>query len=588
MPNFTHKRKSVSRLMAPVALAVVLAGCSTPNLYNQQAPLTDITAAAAQSSAAYLSKAQASEGAERINWEILALKAMIEEGKWQQADQQIAKLSQQSMSPLQIAEWQLARAAVRYHQGQYQEALNSLNFQPSWQLTKSQYRRYHTFRAELLDQLNHQFQAARERSKLDFYLSNDQKAANWNNLWHDLSGYSNTQLSNAKIGSDESVLKGWVELAMLKNSAARQPGKLKEAVEQWLNQHPYHPANQYLPTELEAVMNLKAIKLDNVALLLPLSGRFAAQGKTVRDGFVNAMMDDASRGPDTELNIYDTEAEPMASIMAKLQQNGTQFVVGPLRKDKILEFQRDNTTHINTLALNLPPEINSNHPNACYFALSPEQDAEQAAERIFNEGHRNPVVLVPGNSYGQRVSAAFNQEWSSLNNQPAQVVTFGARDEIPQQIRQAFGRAPGSRTDAIYVIASKTELMTIKPFIEASLPASGNPPQIYVSSRSNSDNKSNSPEIRGLEVGDIPLLINPPADYMERFNQLWPNEGNTSIRLHAFGMDAYLLSKELPQMRAMGDYTTQGATGKLSADSQCVINRQIDWGKFTADGIQPE
>ena len=63
MPNFTHKRKSVSRLMAPVALAVVLAGCSTPNLYNQQAPLTDITAAAAQSSAAYLSKAQASEGA---------------------------------------------------------------------------------------------------------------------------------------------------------------------------------------------------------------------------------------------------------------------------------------------------------------------------------------------------------------------------------------------------------------------------------------------------------------------------------------------------------------------------------------------
>ncbi len=53
-------------------------------------------------------------------------------------------------------------------------------------------------------------------------------------------------------------------------------------------------------------------------------------------------------------------------------------------------------------------------------------------------------------------------------------------------------------------------------------------------------------------------------------------------------MDAYLLSKELPQMRAIGDYTTQGATGKLSADSQCVINRQIDWGKFTADGIQPE
>ncbi|PSV45474.1 YraN family protein [Photobacterium sp. GB-36] len=588
MPNFTHKRKSVSRLMAPVALAVILAGCSTPNLYNQQAPLTDITAAAAQSSAAYLSKAQASKGAERINWEILALKAMIEEGKWQQADQQVTKLSQQSMSPLQIAEWQLARAAIRYHQGQYQEALNSLNFQPSWQLTKSQYQRYYTFRAELLDQLNHKFQAARERSKLDFYLNRDQKAANWNNLWNDLSDYSNAQLSNAKIGSDEGVLKGWVELAMLKNSASRQPGKLKSAVEQWLSQHPYHPANQYLPKELEAVMNLKAIKLDRVALLLPLSGRFAAQGKNVRDGFIDAMMDDANRSADTNLNIYDTEAEPMASIVAKLQQNGTQFVVGPLRKNKISEFQQDNTTHINTLALNMPPEITSNHPNACYFALSPEQSAEQAAEHIFNEGHRDPVVLVPSNSYGQRVSSAFNQEWTSLNSQPAQVATFGASDEIPQQIRQVFGRAPGSKTDAIYIVASKNELMTIKPFIEASLPPSGNPPQIYVSSRSNPDRKGYSPEIQGVEIGDIPLLINPPASYMERFNQLWPNEGNTSVRLHAFGMDAYLLSNELPQLRAMSDYTTQGVTGKLSSDSQCVIHRHIDWGKFTADGIQPE
>ncbi|KJF81172.1 penicillin-binding protein activator [Photobacterium angustum] len=588
MPNFTHKRKSVSRLMAPVALAVILAGCSAPNLYNQQAPLTDITAAAAQSSAAYLSKAQASKGAERINWEILALKAMIEEGKWQQADQQVTKLSQQSMSPLQIAEWQLARASIRYHQGQYQEALNSLNFQPSWQLTKSQYQRYYTFRAELLDQLNHKFQAARERSKLDFYLSSDQKAANWNNLWNDLSGYSNTQLSNVKIGSDEGVLKGWVELAMLKNSTSRQPGKLKDAVEQWLSQHPYHPANQYLPAELEAVMNLKAIKLDRVALLLPLSGRFAAQGKTVRDGFIDAMMDDADRSADTNLNIYDTDAESMASIMAKLQQNGTQFVVGPLRKNKISEFQQDNTTHINTLALNMPPEINSNHPNACYFALSPEQGAEQAAEHIFSEGHRNPIVLVPSNSYGQRVSTAFNQEWTSLNSQPAQVATFGASDEIPQQIRQVFGRAPGSQTDAIYIVASKNELMTIKPFIEASLPPSGNPPQIYVSSRSNPDRKGYSPEIRGVEIGDIPLLVNPPASYMERFNQLWPNEGNTSVRLHAFGMDAYLLSNELPQLRAMSDYTTQGVTGKLSADGQCVIHRQIDWGKFTADGIQPE
>ncbi|WP_239685995.1 hypothetical protein [Photobacterium swingsii] len=73
MLNFTQKRKSVSRLLAPVALAVILAGCSSSP--QQQANVADITAVAQQSSASYLIKAESSQGAESINWHILALKA---------------------------------------------------------------------------------------------------------------------------------------------------------------------------------------------------------------------------------------------------------------------------------------------------------------------------------------------------------------------------------------------------------------------------------------------------------------------------------------------------------------------------------
>ena len=587
MPNFTHKRKSVSRLMAPVALAVALAGCSTPNLYNNQVPLTDITAVAAQSSAAYLSKANISDGAERINWEIMAVKAMILENKWQQADQWIAKLSQQSMSPTQIAEWQLARAMVREHQGQPQAALNSLNFQPSWQLTKSQYQRYYTLRANLLEQLNHPFQAARERTKLDFYLDQTQKAANWQQLWHDLSGYTNAQLASVKLTDNDNVLKGWVELAMLKNNATMQPMQLKQALEQWLHSHPYHPANQFLPATLKSLIDMKAVKLDNIALLLPLSGRFAAQGKAVRDGFINAMMDDKGRDADNELNIYDTEAQSMPDIMTQLQHNGTQFVVGPLRKNIITEFQQDNTSHINMLALNMPPQISNNKPNACYFALSPEQEAQQAAQRIYAQGHRNPAILVPSNGFGQRVAQAFNQQWLQLDNQPALIVNFGSRAEIPQQIKAAFTSGRGSQVDAIYMVASRNEVMMLKPFIEASMPPSGDPAQIYASSRSNPDNHNTNRELRGIEVSDIPLLINPQAGYMERFNQLWPHQGNTSIRLHAFGMDAYLIAKKLPEMRANNHYSVQGETGQLSVNNHCVVQREMDWGKFSSQGITP-
>lgn len=587
MPNFTRKFKSVSRLMAPVALAVALAGCSTPNMYNNQTSLSDITAVASQSSAVYLNKVNTSKGAERINWEIMAVKAMIIENKWQQADQLIAQLAPQSMSPTQIAEWQLARAMVREHQGQPLAALNSLNFQPSWQLTKSQYQRYYMLRANLLEQLNHPFQAARERIKLDYYLDQTQKATNWQHVWHDLSGYTNAQLGSVKISDNDSVLKGWVELAMLKNSATLRPIQLKQAIEQWLHQHPYHPANQFLPADLKALIEMKTIKLDNIALLLPLSGRFAAQGKAVRDGFINAMMDDKNRDVDNELNIYDTEAQSMPTIMAQLQHNGTQFVVGPLRKGIITEFQQDNTTHINTLALNMPLEISNNEPNTCYFSLSPEQEAQQVAQRIYAEGHRDPVILVPSNGFGQRVAQAFNKQWLQLDNKPALIVNFGSPNQVPQQIRRAFTSGAGSHVDSIYMVASRSEVMMLKPYIESSMPPSGDPAPIYVSSRSNPDSHDTNRELRGIELLDIPLLINPQPGYMARFNKLWPNQGNTSIRLHAFGMDAYLIANQLPEMRINSHYSIEGDTGRLSVNNQCVVQRELDWGKFTRDGIKP-
>ena len=44
---------------------------------------------------------------------------------------------------------------------------------------------------------------------------------------------------------------------------------------------------------------------------------------------------------------------------------------------------------------------------------------------------------------------------------------------------------------------------------------------------------------------------------------------------------------ELPQMRAVDNYTTQGKTGQLSLNDQCVIQRQISWAIFSGNGIEP-
>ncbi|GHA54178.1 penicillin-binding protein activator [Photobacterium aphoticum] len=608
MLNFTHKRKSVSRLFAPVALAVILAGCATTS--EQPVVATDITAAATDTAANYLIKAESSEGVESINWHILALKAFIQEGRWAQAEQQVQRLSQMNLGPVQLAEWQLARATLRYQQGQPQAALDSLNFQPWWTLSKSQYVRYHMLRAELYAQTQQPLAAARERTILDQYLAPEQKAANWQQLWQDLALYNNNQLQTIALGDDESVLRGWVQLAVLKNTYAQRPAKLKSMVQDWLAQHPYHPANQYLPADLDAIMSLEIAQIDNVALLLPLSGRFEKSGKAVRDGFINAMLDDTGRAAETELTVYDTEAESIPSIMSKLQQTGVQLVIGPLRKEKITEFQQANQGQISLLALNEPDQSTINQGNACYFALSPEQEAEQAARHLFAEGHRYPMVLAPGNSFGQRVSDAFIKQWQQLTgNTPAQR-QFSSRQQIQKEIAGVFGLTdsqaridqmkqilgnnslegqPRSRrdTDAVYMIANINELTLLKPFIDVAVNPGVKPPSLYASSRSYPNRNVNTMDIRGIEFSDIPLLVNANQHFMGQFDELWPNSNNTEVRLHAFGMDAYKMITELPQMRVVDNYTTQGNTGVLSLDNQCVVQRELSWATFSGDGIEP-
>ncbi|MBD8513084.1 penicillin-binding protein activator [Photobacterium sp. 2_MG-2023] len=608
MLNFTHKRKSVTRILAPVALAVILAGCSAPGTQTTSYS-ADITAPASDSAASYLLKAESSEGAASIDWHILALKALIKEGRWPQADQQANKLAGMNLSTVQMAEWQLARATLRYQQGQPKTALETLNFLPWWTLADSQYRRYHLLRAELLTQTEQHFAAARERTSLSQYLNSSEREVNWQNLWQDLSQYNNHQLKAASISADETVLQGWVELSMIKNTSAQRPVRLKSEVEQWLQNHPEHPANSYLPKELQAIMSLEMIELEKVALLLPLSGKFESQGKAVRDGFLNAMLEDTERNPNTELSIYDTESEPMFSIVNKLQQDGIQLVIGPLQKEKITEFQSTEGGNITELALNEPQNLDLSQPNTCYFSLSPEQEAEQAAQHLYAKGHRSPMVMAPANDFGRRVSQAFMTKWETLTGTKAERQTFGSSREIQNQMAAVFGltdsrtrsqqmeqvlgmsletQARSRRdTDAVYLIANRNEVTLLKPFIEVAINPDVTPPKLYASSRTNPDNNANVSELSGIEFSDIPLLAAPDQSFTEQFEQLWPGQKNSAIRLHAFGMDAYRMITELPQMKVVEHYSTQGKTGQLSIDDHCVVQRQLDWAVFTPNGIAP-
>ncbi|CAH8197590.1 Penicillin-binding protein activator LpoA [Vibrio aestuarianus] len=597
-----HPRLSVPRLLTPVALAMALAACSS----NPSAPTSvDITQDPMQSAQSYLMQADSSQGSLQNDLLIMALKAAINENSSEQAQLLIKRISKQSLSEAQQAEWQLARAQLFINNEQLEQALSQLNFQAWWKLTPETWAQYHQTRADIFTALGRPFDSSRELVALADYVDNAQQEAIADQIWLNLNHYNTHTITTLTTDVSENILDGWLQLAVYMKTLNGNIPQLKNTLEQWLAENSTHPAAIYTPKAIQDILSLEIIKPTNTALLLPLSGKFAKQAQLIRDGFIMAMMNDKDRDTNATLTVIDTHAEDAADIDAQLIEKNIDFVVGPLIKaniENLHKLQQARLASIPTLALNIPDQVEEG-VNTCYLALSPEQEVEQAAKYLFSQGYQYPLILAPQGNYGQRVVEAFNSEWRKYSKNKVAVNLFGDKRQLQRNINTVFGlqdsqqniaqmdalvgidleSQPRSRRDidSVYIVANSAELTLIKPFIEVAINPDATPPKLFSNSRSNSGNKQYE-DLSGVTYSDIPLLIHPNPQLDSQMNQLWPKNSNTERRLQALGMDAYQLMVELPQMKVVEGYSIQGKTGTLSINDQCIVQREISWAERSA------
>ncbi|ROV61501.1 YraN family protein [Vibrio ponticus] len=599
MAKNNHKRLSVPRLLTPVALAVVLAACSSTSSTSRG---VDITSDPTRSVTDYLIQADSSQGSLQSDWLIMALKAAVEANDTNQANLLIARLSRQPLTDMQQAEWQLARAQMLYNNQQFVQAGELLNFRPTWRLANEQWQDYYQLRADIFAKQQNYFAAAREQSLLTEFESKSQQSYLAQSIWENLTQYSAQELNQFTVNPNETVFAGWVQLATYNATLAGNITQLKSSIEQWLVDNPNHPAALYTPEAIENILSLEITKPVNTALLLPLSGKFAKQAQLIRDGFILQMMNDEQRDPNATLTVIDTNVNDPASLQQTFIEKNIDFVVGPLVKSNIAALQQAQTATgapLPMLALNIPDDIQTGS-NVCYLALSPEQEVAQAAKHLYQQGYRYPLILAPKGRLGQRVVEAFDQEWDKYSTNKVAVNLFTDKRQLQRSINTAFGlqesqqhiaqmesllgmqleSQPRSRRDidAVYIVAGSSELTLIKPFIEVAINPDTNPPKLFSNSRSNSGRQQYE-DLTGVMYSDIPLLIQPNSAIEAQMNQMWPKGSNAEKRLQALGMDAYLLMEQLPQMKVVQGATVNGNTGVLSIDSNCVVQREISWAE---------
>ncbi len=284
-----HQRISVPRLLAPVALAITLAACSSKPSAPQY---VDITAEANQPTQNYLMKADSSQGSLQNDWLIMAMKAAIASNNTEQAQLLIYRLSKQNLSEVQQAEWQMGKAQLSMNAEQYSQALNQLNFNSQWALADSQWVQYHQMRADIFTALDRPFDTSRELSALYGLIPSDQEEAISDQIWANLQRYSAQTITQLTTKPEEETLDGWLQLAVYVKTFGNDVPQLKNTLEKWLAENADHPAATYTPKSITDILSLTIIQPVNTALLLPLTGKFDKQAQLIRDGFIMAMMND--------------------------------------------------------------------------------------------------------------------------------------------------------------------------------------------------------------------------------------------------------------------------------------------------------
>ena len=83
--------------------------------------------------------------------------------------------------------------------------------------------------------------------------------------------------------TNDNVIRGWLGLASLAAAAAQNSVTAQTDIQAWTNRYPSHPANEIVRTELLGQRIEPRQTLPHIALLLPLSGRTASAGTTVRE-----------------------------------------------------------------------------------------------------------------------------------------------------------------------------------------------------------------------------------------------------------------------------------------------------------------
>ncbi len=582
---------------AEAEVSTVPIGADNRELSASRLPETGSLANATE----YLQQAASAQGEEKQTLLMRAIRIMLDNGQYNRAQQIYREISAQGLSAEAAARYQLLGAKLALLNGDAATARAAANrilagdshdpdiLGDALELL-----------AESDIQLRSYASAIDHYIEAESYRNSDQAVQNTRyRIAQLLASLDNKQLSRIRQNAHNASSRAWAELALIYRKWAAEPEQLAQRLAAWRQQYPDHKGERYLSEQFPGGKPAR-----QVALLLPISSKFAGAANAVRSGFLAMQAADAS--PQAPLvKVYDIGGIPelAAEVYQRAVDEGADFVVGPLGKASVQNML--DTVRFSVPTLLLGDAVGSPAGSAVYqLGLSPEQESAQLAQHAWLDNKRTAVVLYPEGAWGQRVSGAFRTQWDQLGGTTLGSAPYkkGQADYSPvikqlTGVTQRYARRnrlarllgvnlkfkPRKRDDIDFIalFASPSQGRLIKPQLDF---YAGLRMPVYSISRiySGKKNKVRDADLNGVIFGDMPWLLvgNRQVSSIKKHLRESGNTPNESSRLYALGVDAYQLVPYLSGNPSAQRIELQGVTGRLQLQSDGRFQRWLTWAQF--------
>ncbi|WP_232821177.1 penicillin-binding protein activator [Oceanimonas marisflavi] len=537
----------------------------------------------------YLAQADVATGDNAFAWRVLTVRSLLQQNHVAEAKARLQTL-RTGATLQQIPVVSLLEAATLLQEKQPGQSLQRLLSIDARRLPSSGQAYLWLLQANAYEQQQQTLEAAKALVARHSLLTGPAQNSNRERIYQLLSTQSPSALRQAQGRSNSADANGWFRLMAILNAEGLPAAQRNWQLQSWSSSYPEHPGRAYLPESLSTAQG-QSFDPAHIAVLLPLSGRLAEQGEAIRNGILSA-----SQGQSARVSFFDTQGTGMAALYQQVMQAGADFILGPLLKENVDALLKQDPA-MPVLALNQPayqPELAAFY----YFSLSPEGEAADAARRMWDDGHRQPLVFAPANELGRRVAAEFDRQWQAQSGLPAILAYFSDQAGIEGDVRRALSRRPATAgqvlpvngepglvpearpADSVFMVTNAAETRYILPYFDFVRDSRAERLPTYVISRSYIPaGEAPMGELAGLRLADMPWLFDGTPRLKEEVLELWPDADTAWLRLFALGFDARTLIPQLPALR-QGAPAIPGLTGELTVSPEGVLQRRLQWREY--------